>query len=354
MTLPFSLQCWYLHLERTVQFAGGISIDPHLFRALPGETGEHLAKMQLHQCLQQAILNRMAKDPPPSIEQLLLTHTIAPGAPCIIYKTFRSRGLTQAAMKRKHLSNPPILRTALNISGIGEYVITVPIDPARFTANSSYSHFHRRDTHLFVAGFVESVAEKEIHILPCVVASALNASITVLPVEIMPMSSEEHVDTIDSFKRVCHEPRPPKIELSNLKTVAEADVKNAFGNILGEPSVPKDWGGEKSDLYSTHIMLRERRRSAAFLFKGPSKQGPMTLAHLGKNGDQLLRLSTEPAEVLILQHSDEITPPVRELLRVIANQLQRVRRYCVIDGYDTLRLLRAYSQCGFSPTSCST
>ncbi|WP_437294596.1 hypothetical protein [Sorangium sp. So ce426] len=279
-----------------------------------------------------------------------MSRSVTAGAACTIYQRFRSRGLNQAAMRRRHTTRPPILYTSLRLRGTGEYVVEVPIDPARFTADSAYSHFHRRDTYLFVAGFVGSVNDTTVTILPCVVASAIDACTSPLGLDILPVILEEHVDTIDSFSLVRREPRPPQTALSALAAVPEAEVKAAFGKILDEPTVPKDWGGKKSDLYSAHVIIRGARRSAAFMFKGPSKPGPMTLAHLGKNGDQLLRLSTEPAELLVLQHCDEVTLPVREFLRVLANQIARLRRHCVVDGYDTIRLLRAYSQCGFTPT----
>ncbi len=68
----------------------------------------------------------------------------------------------------------------------------------------------------------------------------------------------------------------------------------------------------------------------------------MGLNHLGKNNDQIVRLSHEPAEVLFVQHSHEIMSPVRETLRAFCVQPSNPRRYCLIDGRDSLRLLVAY------------
>jgi hypothetical protein len=31
-----------------------------------------------------------------------------------------------------------------------------------------------------------------------------------------------------------------------------------------------------------------------------------------------------------------------------------LRLFCIIDGYDTLRLLRAYAKCGFTPPDAAT
>lgn len=73
----------------------------------------------------------------------------------------------------------------------------------------------------------------------------------------------------------------------------------------------------------------------------------MKMTHLGKNGDQIDRLFTEPADLFVLQHCHEITSPVRSAMRAYAQQIGRPRLYCVIDGYDTIRILEAYGKCGF-------
>jgi hypothetical protein len=138
-------------------------------------------------------------------------------------------------------------------------------------------------------------------------------------------------------------------DLKTLKAIPENDVKHAFAELLGVPSVPKDWGGELSDLFSPHLTIGGQRVSTAFLFKGPAKFHPMTMADLGKNGDQINRLSMEPADLLVIQHCHEITNPVRGMMRAFAQQFGNLRLYCVIDGYDTLRILEKNSLCGQSP-----
>jgi hypothetical protein len=46
----------------------------------------------------------------------------------------------------------------------------------------------------------------------------------------------------------------------------------------------------------------------------------------------------------VVQHCHEIQEPVRASLRAFAVQPGAVRRYCVIDGKDSLRLLIAYDK----------
>lgn len=70
---------------------------------------------------------------------------------------------------------------------------------------------------------------------------------------------------------------------------------------------------------------------------------PALTDELGKNNDQIVRLSHEPASLLVVQHCHEILPAVRETLRAFAIQPGPLaRRYCLMDGKDSLRLLTAY------------
>ena len=152
---------------------------------------------------------------------------------------------------------------------------------------------------------------------------------------------ENFVEDFDEFSKVADTPVPADSKV--MADVTEAAFKQCLANIIGGDA-PKDWGGETSDLYSSHLHLAGKRTSGAFLLKGPAKFKPMTLAHLGKNNDQIVRLAQEPAQVLIVQHCHEILSPVRATLRAFAVQPGRPRRYCLIDGRDSLRLLQAYDQ----------
>jgi hypothetical protein len=140
--------------------------------------------------------------------------------------------------------------------------------------------------------------------------------------------------------------RPEKSDLDALRNIPEREIKKAFAEIIGEPNVPKDWGGERSDLFSDRVRLDDKRIATALMFKGPAQFAPLTPAGLGKNGDQIDRLFSEPADLLILQHCHEITPAVRGQMRAYAQQIGKLKLFCIIDGYDTLRLLHAYKKCG--------
>jgi len=150
---------------------------------------------------------------------------------------------------------------------------------------------------------------------------------------------EDFVEDFDEFTRVKDIPVPS--DVTPMRDVSENAFKQCLAEILGD-AVQNDWGGETSDFYTAHIHLNGKPKTAAFLLKGPARFAPMSLSHLGKNNDQIVRLAKEPAQVLCVQHCHDVTPPVRETLRAFAVQPGNARRFCIIDGRDSLRLLKAY------------
>lgn len=150
---------------------------------------------------------------------------------------------------------------------------------------------------------------------------------------------EHFIEDFDEFSKVRQAETPASPE--RMRHISEAALKTCLAEILGD-NAPKDWGGEQSDYFTAHIHLQGQRLTAAFLLKGPNRFLPMGLNHLGKNNDQIVRLSHEPAQILIVQHCHDITPAVRETLRAFAVQPSNSRRYCLIDGRDSLMLLDAY------------
>ncbi len=94
------------------------------------------------------------------------------------------------------------------------------------------------------------------------------------------------VDDIDSFGKV----RKIKFAGSLADSISETQFKNGVQKILGEPGIFKDWGGERSDLYSSRLRIAGKRRAAAFGFKGPGQKGILVPGRMGKNGDQMQRL----------------------------------------------------------------
>jgi hypothetical protein len=133
--------------------------------------------------------------------------------------------------------------------------------------------------------------------------------------------------------------------MAAMKTVPEADVKAAIAALLTEPT-KKDWGGESNDHFSSNVVVGGARKTAAFLLKGPSQFREMTLDMCGARADQIYRLVRSDADISVVQHSHLIGEAVRGTLRGMVVRPGGRRKYCLMDGQATYRLLKAY---GFLP-----
>ena len=131
--------------------------------------------------------------------------------------------------------------------------------------------------------------------------------------------------------------------MTAMRALPEQVVKEAIATLLSEPT-KKDWGGESDDHYSANVSVQGRRRTAAFLLKGPSKFRELTLDMCGKRADQIHRMVDSDADVCVVQHAHLIGATVRRTLRTETVRPGGSRRkYCLIDGQATYRILKAYS-----------
>ena len=138
-----------------------------------------------------------------------------------------------------------------------------------------------------------------------------------------------------------------------MRTTPEAHVKKAIARLLNDPA-KKEWGGEQNDHFSSNVTVGGRRRTAAFMFKGPAQFREMVPAMCGKNGDQIYRLAGSGADISIVQHSHLVGTAVRETVRTFVFKPGRPRKFCIIDGPATYRLLKAYDLRPASSTGAAT
>jgi hypothetical protein len=146
---------------------------------------------------------------------------------------------------------------------------------------------------------------------------------------------------IDQFRKASEVTCTREEWTTAMRSIPESVVKDAFALLLGEPT-RKDWGGEQADHFSASISIHNRRSTGAFLLKGPASFREMTMDHLGRRADQIYRLSCTPANILFVQHCHLIGEAVRSTLRTAAVVPHRPRHYCLIDGQDTYKILKAY------------
>jgi hypothetical protein len=164
-----------------------------------------------------------------------------------------------------------------------------------------------------------------------------------LTVPFRPVARSITVDDVKEFAKV----RAVKIVPAKLNParLPERTVKAGIVNILGEQMDPKDWGGETNDIFTTRITVAGSRRRAAFALKGPAKTGPLVPKMMGKNGDQIQRLFTSPAQVFFVQYEGEIRESIVQQMSQLALAKAATEKnvfYGIIDLKDTYRLRLAY------------
>ena len=348
----YDLSCWYLNQRRVMELVGSSYLTSATVRHASAIGDAFQKRLAVLTAAKDALVDWMQEHEPRTLGQLLLSERATPGRIFTYYSDFYATGLVrQRSGKSPSTGNasPYIHRL---VKGLGHDVrLRLRYHPDHLTASSSYEALSGHTQQLFVLAVVEGERDDVLDAIPYVIATLLPHLDRASRKGMRWRTYQEvFVDHIDSFSLAQLEPIPKRSELSLLRTVPEKEVKRAFAEIIGEPTTPDDWGGERSDLFSSFVRLDGRRISTAFAFKGPAKFAPLTMAGLGKNGDQIDRLFSEPADLLVLQHCHEITTPVRNAMRAYATRISDVRLFCLVSGYDTLRVLRAYSKCGFTPT----
>ena len=126
----------------------------------------------------------------------------------------------------------------------------------------------------------------------------------------LPMQDRLYVEDIDSFQKV-RDVNPAMVAgfLKNgFLSWTEDQVQIALEQILGVPFHKKDWGGEMNDLYTANVIVNSSPRATGFLLKGPGiGKKEMVIADCGRNGDQLVRLFTTPADLFVVQYVGPIS-----------------------------------------------
>ena len=152
------------------------------------------------------------------------------------------------------------------------------------------------------------------------------------------------IDDVTNFSKV-KDFKKGKGEYLN---ILEKDVKNLIKKIIGEHREQKDWGGEQSDLFTTNLIINKKRLISAICLKGRGKKGVLEISDCGKNGDQIIRLFKEPANLFIFQYVGEISHQVYDFMETCAYKKSeggiKEIYYCLINGSDTKRLIDAYKE----------
>lgn len=275
----------------------------------------------------------------PSLREALLRRTVEPGT--LVVADLLWQWSDVARERAEAHAGAPIRSTFqahLHDENTEPTYVHGAFDPAKLTCSTSNVEL-RGQRRQWILGQVAQGCGGCVELRPLAIATLLLAP---PPGQWNPEWQRVYPRQVDQWRHVDWGQHATDQELMRLADVPERRVKEVLARSLGEIHVPADWGGETSDLYTSNLLIDGRQHSAAFLLKGPARFAPMSIAHLGRNGDQIVRLARTPSQVLVLQHCHRILPEVIAMLEDSASNFHRgVRRFMVLDGYDTYRLLEA-------------
>jgi hypothetical protein len=167
----------------------------------------------------------------------------------------------------------------------------------------------------------------------------------------LPQGLRLFVEDIESFRKV-RDVNPAQVADildGGYLDRPEDSIQMALEQTLDVPMHKKDWGGEINDLYTSNVIVNGGRVETAFLLKGNGlRKRTLEIRDCGANGDQLVRLMESPARLFVVQFVGNVSESV---IRDIEGKVEAARAkgreawYCIMDGQDTARVLRAYGKC---------
>lgn len=331
------LSAWFLHVRLVLELLGKeraavaraeLDLRQDLNRALPA-TSTYV--------LTTAVEQFLVESPVPELAREHLLGTLEQGQVVGIQQEFFFKRVRDRRLGQRIEMHAP-LATDRSVK------VTAWLNPEHMVSPSSNVLLSGR-SRAYAVAHVLKVSREQIELRPILVGHRFTRPLAAGPSgPALALTSDRRVfpKDVQEFQEVRHCPKPEGGAYKILRRIPEEQVKHWFAEIVGEPFVPKDWGGEILDLYSGRLSINGQSTAAAFAFKGgPGHFQPMTIKALGKQGDQIDRLYRAPAGLLVLQHCHEVRLEVVNMMDVYAWDLRRPRRFMVLDGQDTVHILRA-------------
>jgi hypothetical protein len=339
----FKLDCAFLHQPNVLNLLSPVMLQIYQQRIAQVHRTyqDALRETFTNSILTDAVLTILRANKVPSLElKMLKGLTLAEGELVWIEQDFNFKGTIKAREALNGGQRSAYAKFSATIKRYDNIVIKGEFNARHLFGDTSVSTLTGKKT-VFMFAYIKEVSEKEIILRPVFIGSRMIGTNSGFDLGIQ--SLQLSIEDIDEFKKTKTVGRT-HLNIDRNKDWSEDQVKRWFAEIIFENHVPKDWGGEKSDLFTNHIHVQGQRFNAAFLFKGPARFETMTVKNLGKNGDQISRLFDEPADIFILHHCHRVTAEIIKTMGAFASNYQKLSKFCIIDGEDTIRVLKAYKK----------
>lgn len=327
------LMAFYLSRDRVLSLVNTERLPPQVLHALQGKDVP-MASGILSNAVGRYLLDAIASGGIRTLQQLAVEDAIRPGTPFIYNGHFYGKGFGYANKK-------PGLTLTEKLDGPMEgKKLVLEFSKNGLVNDTAYTRM-AGSTRLFAFAYIADITADTIRAIPYAIGDLVGSQSSMS----LPFASilELQPNDIEQFAGMDRTWMPSKTEFARLADIPEQKVKELICRLLGEHDIPKDWGGEESDLFSDRLLVAGERQTGAFLLKGPAKFHPMTPRDLGKNGDQIYRLFNIPAQVYVIQHCHNIGAAVRKTVEAYAlhRSFSAPCHYVIMDGISTAQLLRA-------------
>lgn len=333
-----SLSAFYMSRGRVLGLLNHESLPPQVLTALMGQDNYN-SGIILSNMMGSYLFNAIDQSNIKTLDQLAFEDTLNEGVQFIYHGMVRGKGF---GFNNK---SPALSLTAKPGEPLKGRTLIVNFSKDGILNNTAYTRMTGL-TRLFIFGYIAGIEGTNIRAIPYVTGDLVTVHRGLpLPFNVNEIRPED----IEQFADMNSVPSLSPKQRALLKNIPERTVKELICRLLDETSIPKDWGGEESDIFSSNLLINGHYQTGAFLLKGPAKFHEMKPTDLGKNGDQLYRLFNIPADIYIIQHCCDIGPAVRGQAEAFAlrRSLTKTCKLVFMDGNATGRLLQAH---GLLPT----
>jgi len=335
------VEAWFLHEKLALSLLSENDAQT-LTRQIPAPE-EPFAQMMRTELFERALTTYLVSNDIHSLAVEQLHERLALGQLVWLDQAIAFKGVG-AALKKVREGSQGRASFSARLATKSETRVVGSYDAAKLTCNSAPGQLSGTKRQ-FILGYISELSDDEIGLRPIVIATRWLKPPTSRFSRLSTDDAHLWPASVDQFAEVDFRKRLSASDLNVLRDVPEQSIKESFADILGEPDVPNDWGGEQFDLWSTdRLTVNGEPLRTAFMFKGPAKFSPMTIAALGKNGDQIDRLAQTAADLMVVQHCHSIRAPVLNMLKAYATNPRDPKRYMTIDGYSTIRILRHFGK----------
>lgn len=267
MTNNTAIRSWYVSTQRLLELLDIQRLPPQIMHALQSPNPAS-SKVVLANLLGPHLLDFFRSEKILPFYRLVTECGLTPGTRFTYQGHFYGKGFGAS-------NRTPNVSLSENVSDIlpGKKLL-IEFSKSGLVTNTAYTRLSG-STNLFTFCSVTEVGEDVVRAVPFLVGDLVARSTTGIDLRFANYL-RLLVQSIDQFKEVDFQWSLSPEEYNRLRDISEQKVKKLFCKLLSEAEIPKDWGGEESDIFSSNLSVEGKRYSAAFLLKGPAKFHEMT------------------------------------------------------------------------------